>query len=104
MPHWHNQPWQRNLSKSASGKTGAVQYDVNTEIICAISTAFLSTLNSSNVVNTEVENHGRFMFDHIEGPRHCSSGKLPTVKSPSLPNLWKQRSIMPPNKRNELIS
>ncbi len=25
MPHWHNQPWQRNLSKTASGKTGAVQ-------------------------------------------------------------------------------
>jgi hypothetical protein len=24
MPHWHNQPWQRNLSKTASGKTGAV--------------------------------------------------------------------------------
>jgi hypothetical protein len=25
MPHWNNQPWQRNLSKSASGKPGAVQ-------------------------------------------------------------------------------
>ena len=24
MPHWHNQPWQRNLSTTASGKTGAV--------------------------------------------------------------------------------
>jgi hypothetical protein len=24
MPHWINQPWQRNLSKSASGKPGAV--------------------------------------------------------------------------------
>ena len=27
MPHWHNQPWQRNLSTTASGKTGAVQAD-----------------------------------------------------------------------------
>ena len=26
MPHWHNQPWQRNLSTTASGKTGAVHY------------------------------------------------------------------------------
>ena len=25
MPHWNNQPWQRNLSKIASGKPGAVQ-------------------------------------------------------------------------------
>ena len=25
MPHWNNQPWQRNLNKTASGKTGAVQ-------------------------------------------------------------------------------
>ena len=25
MPHWNNQPWQRNLSKTASGKPGAVQ-------------------------------------------------------------------------------
>ncbi len=25
MHHWNNQPWQRNLSKIASGKTGAVQ-------------------------------------------------------------------------------
>jgi hypothetical protein len=25
MPHWINQPWQRNLSKTASGKPGAVQ-------------------------------------------------------------------------------
>jgi hypothetical protein len=24
MPHWNNQPWQRNLSKIASGKPGAV--------------------------------------------------------------------------------
>jgi transposase len=24
MPHWNNQPWQRSLSKTASGKTGAV--------------------------------------------------------------------------------
>jgi hypothetical protein len=24
MPHWINQPWQRNLSKTASGKPGAV--------------------------------------------------------------------------------
>ena len=24
MPHWNNQPWQRNLNKTASGKTGAV--------------------------------------------------------------------------------
>jgi hypothetical protein len=24
MPHWIIQPWQRNLSKSASGKPGAV--------------------------------------------------------------------------------
>jgi hypothetical protein len=24
MPHWNNQPWQRNLSKTASGKPGAV--------------------------------------------------------------------------------
>ena len=22
MPHWNNQPWQRNLNKTASGKTG----------------------------------------------------------------------------------
>ena len=26
MPHWNNQPWQRNLSKIASGKPGAVQW------------------------------------------------------------------------------
>jgi hypothetical protein len=25
MPHWNNQRWQRNLSKTASGKPGAVQ-------------------------------------------------------------------------------
>jgi hypothetical protein len=25
MPHWINQPWQRNLSKTASDKPGAVQ-------------------------------------------------------------------------------
>jgi len=25
MPHWINQPWQRNLRKTASGKPGAVQ-------------------------------------------------------------------------------
>jgi hypothetical protein len=25
MPHWINPPWQRNLSKIAYGKTGAVQ-------------------------------------------------------------------------------
>ncbi len=25
MHHWNNQPWQRNLNKTASGKTGAVQ-------------------------------------------------------------------------------
>ena len=25
MPHWNNQPWQRNSSKIASGKPGAVQ-------------------------------------------------------------------------------
>jgi hypothetical protein len=24
MPRWNNQPWQRNLNKTASGKTGAV--------------------------------------------------------------------------------
>jgi hypothetical protein len=24
MPHWINQPWQRNLSKTASNKPGAV--------------------------------------------------------------------------------
>jgi hypothetical protein len=30
------------------------RYDVNTKLICAISTVFLSTLNSSNVVNTKV--------------------------------------------------
>ena len=24
MPHWNNQPWQRNSSKIASGKPGAV--------------------------------------------------------------------------------
>jgi len=27
MPHWINQPWQQNLNKTASGKTGAVQSD-----------------------------------------------------------------------------
>ncbi len=26
MPHWNNQPWQRNLSKIASGKPGAVHW------------------------------------------------------------------------------
>jgi dTDP-4-dehydrorhamnose 3,5-epimerase len=26
MPHWINQPWQRNLSKSASGKPGKVHF------------------------------------------------------------------------------
>jgi hypothetical protein len=31
MPHWINQPWQRNLSKSASGKPGAVQSGVGME-------------------------------------------------------------------------
>jgi hypothetical protein len=25
MPHWINTPWQHNLSKTASGKTGEVQ-------------------------------------------------------------------------------
>jgi hypothetical protein len=28
MPHWINQPWQRNLSKTASDKPGAVQFEV----------------------------------------------------------------------------
>ena len=28
MPHWNNQPWQRNLSKTASGKPGAVHHDL----------------------------------------------------------------------------
>jgi hypothetical protein len=27
MPHWIIQPWQRNLSKTASGKPGAVHAD-----------------------------------------------------------------------------
>jgi hypothetical protein len=25
MPHWNNQRWQRNFSKTASGKPGAVE-------------------------------------------------------------------------------
>ena len=29
MPHWNNQPWQRNLNKKASGKTGAVHPFIN---------------------------------------------------------------------------
>jgi hypothetical protein len=29
MPHWINQPWQRNLSKTASGKPGAVHAHCN---------------------------------------------------------------------------
>jgi hypothetical protein len=29
MPHWIIQPWQRNLSKTASGKTGAVQFNLS---------------------------------------------------------------------------
>jgi transposase InsO family protein len=28
MPHWNNQPWQRNLSKIASDKPGAVHFRV----------------------------------------------------------------------------
>jgi hypothetical protein len=31
MPHWINPPWRRNLSKTASGKPGAVQSGVGME-------------------------------------------------------------------------
>ena len=33
MPHWNNQPWQRNLSKIASGKPGAVHLAHNGSIL-----------------------------------------------------------------------
>jgi hypothetical protein len=31
MPHWNNQPWQRNLSKTASDKPGAVHPKILTD-------------------------------------------------------------------------
>jgi hypothetical protein len=34
MPHWNNQPWQRNLSKTASGKPGAVQDEPEINGLC----------------------------------------------------------------------
>jgi putative transposase len=44
MPHWIIQPWQRNLSKTASGKTGAVQIDVSPDLILTVTDAVLEAV------------------------------------------------------------
>jgi len=47
MPQWNNQPWQRNLSKTASGKTGAVQIDTKFTGIVTAGWQREATLRSS---------------------------------------------------------
>ena len=53
---------------------------VSTKTIRLMSSAFLSTLHSSDVVNTLVENHERTMFDNIKGPEAVLAGNFVNTK------------------------